>query len=181
MGLRHRTFSPLLLAALAVVLLVQTGVSRGQVKHFNPPKQAPEFNLPGLDGEKHALSDFRGQVLVLSVWASWCMPCREELPEFARARDELAGSHSEAVFMTVNLGESGARARSWMDRAGLDLPVLLASTKFMDEYGIMVVPSILVFDRDGRLAVLRSGWSPGMDLVEELSNDLSSLGKRAAR
>jgi hypothetical protein len=45
----------------------------------------------------------------------------------------------------------------------------------------MVVPSILVFDRDGRLAVLRSGWSPGTDLVEELSHDLSSLERRAAR
>ncbi len=181
MRIRHRTFSPLLLAALAVVLLVQTGVTEGQVKHFNPPREAPEFNLPGLDGEKHALSDYRGQVLVLSAWASWCMPCRAELPEFARARDELAGRHSEAVFMTVNLGESGARAKSWMNKAGLDLPVLLASTKFMDEYGLMVVPSILVFDRNGRLAVLHSGWTPGTDLVEEISSDLSSLGKRAAR
>jgi len=181
MRLRHRTFSPLLLAALAVVLLVQTGVTRGQVKHYNPPRQAPEFNLPGLDGQKHALSDYRGRVLVLSAWASWCMPCREELPEFARARDELAGRHPEAVFMTVNLGETGARARSWMNKAGLDLPVLLATTKFMEKYGLMVVPSILVFDRDGRLAVLRSGWTPGMDLAEELSRDLTSLGKRAAR
>jgi len=181
MRIRHRFFSPWLLAALALALLAQTGLSRGQVRHFNPPVEAPEFNLPGLDGKKHALSDYRGRVLVLSAWASWCMPCRQELPEFARARDELAGPYADAVFMTVNLGESGARARSWMEKAGLDLPVLLSSTKFMDQYGLMVVPSILVFDRDGRLAVLRSGWSPGTDLVEELSDDLSSLGRRAAR
>jgi len=181
MGIKRRTSYSMLLVGMAVVLLVQTGISRGQVRHFNPPKEAPKFNLPGLDGEKHALSDFRGQVLVLSAWASWCMPCREELPQFARARDELAGRHPDAVFVTVNLGESGARARSWMNKAGLDLPVLLATTNFMDEYGLMVVPSILVFDRDGRLAVLRSGWSPGTDLVEELSHDLSSLERRAAR
>lgn len=181
MRIKHRFFSPLLLAALAVVLLFQTDFSRGQVKHFNPPREAPEFNLPGLDGGKHALSDFRGRILLLSVWASWCMPCRAELPEFARARDELAGRHADAVFMTVNLGEGGARAKSWMDKAGLDLPVLLASSKFMDEYGLAVVPSIMIFDRDGRLAVLHSGWSSDTDLVAELSHDLSSLGRRAAR
>ncbi len=134
-----------------------------------------------MDGRRYALSDFRGRPLVVSVWASWCAPCQEELPEFARAREVLAASHPDAVFTTINVGESGARARSWMDKQGLDLPVLLAPMSFMDQYGLMVVPSILVFDREGRVSALHEGWVADTDLVEKLGHDLSVQGKRADR
>ena len=177
---RPRFLSPWWLAALALALLVQTGISQGKTDRFNPPVQVPEFNLPGLDGQKHALADYRGRPLIVSVWASWCAPCQAELPEFARARKELAGPYPDAVFATVNLGESGARARTWMDKTGLDLPVWLAPLKFMEVYGLMVVPAIMVFDGDGRVAVLHQGWSNGTNLVEELGRDLDALAKRAA-
>jgi hypothetical protein len=109
------------------------------------------------------------------------MPCREELPEFARAREVLAETHPDVVFSTINLAESGARARSWMEQVGLELPVMLAPMQFMDAYGLMVVPSILVFDRDGRVTVLHSGWVQGTDLVVELTRDLAPLRAKPDR
>jgi thiol-disulfide isomerase/thioredoxin len=177
---KTKTFSPLWPAALSVLLLMQTGISVGGARRFEPPVRAPSFSLPGLDGGRHALADFRGRPLLLSVWASWCAPCRYELPEFQRARDALAAPHPDAVFMTVNVGESGARAKTWMDRQELDLPVLLASDRFVDQYAIISIPAILVFDRDGRLAVIHDGWVMGTDLAEELAKDLESLGRRAS-
>jgi cytochrome c biogenesis protein CcmG/thiol:disulfide interchange protein DsbE len=177
---RTRFLSPWWLAALALALLLQTGISQGKINRFNPPVKVPEFNLPGLDGQKHALSEYRGRPLVISVWASWCAPCKAELPEFARARRELAGPFPDAVFTTVNLGESGARAKTWMDKTGLGLPVWLATMKFMDDYGLMVVPAILVFDGEGRVVVLHQGWSNDTNLVEELGQDLASLARQTS-
>jgi thiol-disulfide isomerase/thioredoxin len=73
---RPRPLSPVWLAVLAALLLVQTGITQGEVRRFNPPLKAPAFELPGLDGGRHALEDFRGRPLLISVWASWCTPCK---------------------------------------------------------------------------------------------------------
>jgi thiol-disulfide isomerase/thioredoxin len=177
---RPHPLSPVWLAVLAALLLVQTGITQGEVRRFNPPLKAPAFELPGLDGGRHALEDFRGRPLLISVWASWCTPCKIELPEFQRASRELAGPHPDAAFVTVNLGEGGARAKTWAAQHGLRLPILLAGQKFMQDYGLIAIPTILVFDRDGRLAAAHEGWVMNTDLVQELGKDLDALGTRAA-
>jgi thiol-disulfide isomerase/thioredoxin len=177
---RGRLLSPLGIAALAFVLLLQTGVSAGQIRRFDPPVKAPSFSLPALDGGRRTLEDYRGRPLLISVWASWCAPCRYELPEFQRARDVLAEPHPDAAFITVNLGDGGARAGAMMRKLGLDLPVLLSGDKFVRQYGIISIPSILVFDPDGRLAVVHDGWVMGTNLAHELAEDLEAMGGRTA-
>ncbi len=177
---RRRSIPAVWLAALTLLLLAQTGLGHGEVRRFNPPVKAPSFDLPGLDGERHALEDFRGKPLLVSVWASWCAPCKFELPEFQRASQELAGPHPDAVFVTINLGDGGARAKAWADRHGIRLPILLAGQKFMQDYGLIAIPTILVFDRDGRLAVAHEGWVMNTDLVDALGKDLESLGRKAS-
>jgi thiol-disulfide isomerase/thioredoxin len=172
--------SPLGIAALAVVLLLQTGTSAGQVRRFSPPVEAPSFSLPALDGGRHKLEDYRGRPLLVSVWASWCAPCRYELPEFQRARDALAGPHPDAAFVTVNLGDGGARAGAMMRQLQLDLPVLLSGDKFVRQYGIIAIPTILVFDREGRLSAMHDGWIMGTDLADELAKDLEAMSRRAS-
>ena len=131
------------------------------------------------DGRR-TLEDYRGRPLLISVWASWCAPCRYELPEFQRARDVLAEPHPDAAFITVNLGDGGARAGAMMRSLRLDLPVLLSGDKFVRRYGINTIPTILVFDRDGRLAVAHDGWVMGTDLAEKLAKDLEAMGRRAS-
>ena len=177
---RQRVVSLLWMAAVAVLLLIQTGPLQGQARRHDPPKEMPSFSLPGLDGDKHSLEDYKDRFLVLSLWATWCLPCRYELPEFQRAREVLAASHPEAVLMTVNMGESGARAKLWLKKHDLELPVLLATDKFALDYGVISLPAILIFDRQGRLAVSHDGWVMGTDLVEEIGADLETLSSKAS-
>jgi thiol-disulfide isomerase/thioredoxin len=172
--------SPLGIAALAIALLLQTGLSAGQIRRFNPPVKAPSFSLPALEGGRRTLEDYAGRPLLVSVWASWCAPCRYELPEFQRARDVLAAPHPDAAFVTVNLGDGGARAGAMMRKLQLDLPVLLSGDEFVQRYGIIAIPAILVFNREGRLAVVHDGWSMGTNLADELGKDLEAMGRRAS-
>ena len=122
---RSRRIHLVWFAVLAGLLLMQTGPSHADTKQFNPAQPFKPFDLPALEGGRHTLEEFRGHPLILSVWASWCAPCRYELPAFQIARKALAESHPDAVLMTINLGDGGARAKGFMDKLGLDLPVLL--------------------------------------------------------
>ncbi|MFQ5766759.1 MAG: TlpA family protein disulfide reductase [Acidobacteriota bacterium] len=173
-------FAPLGLAVVLALLLIQTGPTHGFVERLDPPKEVPGFDLPALDGQRYSLEEFRGRPFFLSLWATWCAPCQQELPQFDRVRKALAESHPDVVMMTANIGESGARAGSWMKRHKLDLPVLLASEKFVNKFEVMVLPSILVFNRDGRLASIHRGWSQSTDLLAEVKKDLAAMdGKKA--
>ncbi|MFQ5670665.1 MAG: TlpA family protein disulfide reductase [Acidobacteriota bacterium] len=160
---------------LALALLLQTQDTPGQVRHLDPMEKAPAFSLPGLDGATHDLADYRGRTLVLSLWASWCAPCREELPQFQRARQALARSHPGAALVTVNIDDSGARAKLWLKKQGLDLPVLLATPHFVSDYGVIVIPTILFIDAQGRLAAVREGWAEDNDLVQEIGAELDRM------
>lgn len=165
------------MALVAGLLLIQTGPIRGGTRQFNPSREIKPFDLPALDGGRQTLDDFRGRPLLLSIWATWCAPCREELPQFQSAREKLAEAHPEAVFMTVNVGDGGARARSFLTQLDLDLPVLLAGKNFIYDYDILTIPSLMVLDRDGKLAILHEGWGKDIDLPEVLREDLEMLDR----
>ncbi|MFQ5718711.1 MAG: TlpA family protein disulfide reductase [Acidobacteriota bacterium] len=174
---RARGLSVLWIGLLAGVLLLQAGPIHGGTTRFSPAREFRAFDLPALAGGRHALADFRGRPVLLSVWATWCAPCRQELPQFQRARDELRDEHPDAVFLTVNLGDGGARVQGFLTRVGLDLPVLLAGQNFVEQYGIRTIPTLFVLDRDGKLASLHEGWGPDIDLPAALAEDLSSLDR----
>ena len=166
---------------LAGLLLMQTDPTHGETTHFNPTRAFKPFDLPVLDGGRHTLEDFRGRPVLLSVWASWCAPCRYELPQFQQARSELAGTYPDAVFLTINVGDGGARAKGFMKKIGVDLPVLLAGHKFVYEYDITIIPTLWILDREGKLAIRHQGWTQGTDLPAVLGEDLDTLERLSAR
>jgi thiol-disulfide isomerase/thioredoxin len=116
---------------------------------------APPVAGQTLDGERVALADFAGQVVVVNVWGSWCVPCRTEAPRLAAAADRLAG---EGVrFLGVNIRDSVAQARAFVRRYGLAYPSIFdpdGSTLlgFRDTLPPNAIPSTLVVDRSGRVA-----------------------------
>ena len=83
----------------------------------------PPLALRDLDGRPHDLTDYRGKVVVVNFWATWCQPCREELPSLERLRDAMRGRRFEVL--TVNVAEGEPRVKGFLAEVPLRLPVLL--------------------------------------------------------
>lgn len=84
---------------------------------------APPLALTSLDGKQHQLADYRGRLVVLNFWATWCAPCIEEMPSFERLAKQL--SKEPFALVTVNFGEKPGRIKPFLEKIGVDVPVLL--------------------------------------------------------
>jgi cytochrome c biogenesis protein CcmG/thiol:disulfide interchange protein DsbE len=118
---------------------------------------APELELPTLDGDRRqSLADYRGQVVVLNFWASWCLPCRDESPLLQRWHERIAGQ--EATMLAVSVLDVDEDAREFIEEYGLTYPQLRDGPgDTMDDYGIAQLPETFVIDRAGRIAAVRRG------------------------
>ncbi|NKN31695.1 peroxiredoxin family protein [Marichromatium bheemlicum] len=114
------------------------------------PQPAPGFTLQSSGGAPVALADYRGRVVILNFWATWCPPCRDEMPSMQRAYEALAADGVE--ILAINVDEDAATIAEFGARLGLDFPLLVdpASAVTLD-YGVRGLPTSYVVDRDGRL------------------------------
>ena len=113
---------------------------------------APELELPPLEGgPEKSLADWRGQVVVLNYWASWCEPCREESPLLERWHKKI--SKRNATVLGVDILDVTSDAQAFIDKYGLTYPQLRdkdGSTQ--DDFGLTGFPETFVIDRQGRIA-----------------------------
>jgi len=111
--------------------------------------RAPEFRLQTLNGQHLRLSDFRGKVVMVHFWATWCPPCVEELPTLSKLYQNLAGKDFE--MLAVSVDEGGAEAVTpFMHRNGLNVPVLLDPDRSISaQYGTFKFPETYILDREG--------------------------------
>ena len=126
------------------------------VANGNRPEAASgELPVLGRGGEQ-SLADFRGQVVVLNFWASWCIPCKDEAPLLDRAQRGLKGRG--ATVLGVNYKDVPEDALHFVSEHGLNFPSLRdGDGDYGGEYGIRGVPETFVIDRKGRIAALRRG------------------------
>ena len=111
----------------------------------------PDFTLETPGGELVSLSDFRGQVVVLNFWATWCTPCRKEMPEFQALWEEHE-AQGDLMLLAVNLQESADSVAAFVDEFGLTFPVALDSDgEVLDEYGLPGLPGTFFIDSAGVL------------------------------
>lgn len=114
---------------------------------------APDFTLTTPGGEPVALSDFRGKTVVLNFWATWCPPCRAEMPELQQVWEER-GEGRDLVVLAVDVEESADAVTDFVENFGLTFPVALdADGSVADRYGLPGLPSTFFIDAEG---VLRS-------------------------
>ena len=109
--------------------------------------QAPDFTLNNMNGQQVSLSDYRGQKVFLNFWASWCPPCRQEMPYMQKLHEEYG---KEVVILAVNVGESKSTAANFMMQNDLSFPVLLDNDKdTARNYLVRGIPSSYFLDQDG--------------------------------
>ncbi len=114
-------------------------------------QEAPDFTLLNLNGDEVHLSDYRGKVVLLNFFATYCPPCRMEMPEFVELQKEY-GPKGFAV-IAISVDEDGQRVLPpFIQRLGLNFPVLLATSKVIADYGnIYALPQTFIIDRDQRV------------------------------
>lgn len=115
-----------------------------------PERAAPEFTLRDMDGERHSLADYRGKVVVLNFWATWCPPCREEMPSMERAREALEGEPIEIV--AINVGEDEDTIFTFTADYPVNFPLLLdEAADVIEDYGVVGLPTTFVIGPSGRI------------------------------
>jgi peroxiredoxin len=122
-----------------------SGESISIMPEVNDP--APDFELENLSGEIVRLSDYRGSPVLLNFWATWCGPCRVEMPVFQQYQDEPG---SDLVVLAVNFDEPARDVQAFVDEFGLSFPVLLdPGAKVNNLYRVRSYPTTLFIDPEG--------------------------------
>jgi len=117
---------------------------------------APDLSGETLAGEQVSLGDFAGKTVLVNVWGSWCVPCREEVDDLVTARRELP--RAEVAFLGINIRDDRAAAQAFEDRYGVTWPSLYDPSSslmlsFRDSLAAAAVPTTYIIDADGNVAV----------------------------
>jgi peroxiredoxin len=142
-------------AAIATVLWFSTSLVRAEA----PRSAAPEWQLNDIDGQSVKLSDFKGKVVILDFWATWCPPCRAEIPGFIALQKQYAAQGLSVI--GVSLDTAGPSAvKAFMQRLGMNYPVVIGDEKIADQYGgIAAIPTTFVIDRNGNIVKSHQGFA----------------------
>jgi cytochrome c biogenesis protein CcmG, thiol:disulfide interchange protein DsbE len=130
------------------------------LEHQSPPSApraapadralAPDFSLPDLTGRRLGLSTYRGKVVLLDFWATWCDPCREEIPHFV----ELQNKYRDRGFqiLSVSMDDGPEPVRDFYQRFKMNYPVVMGNAKMGELYGgVLGLPIAFLIGRDGRI------------------------------
>jgi thiol-disulfide isomerase/thioredoxin len=134
------------------------------VSAADPVEEVPVFpNLAftSLDGSRQLdIESFRGRPLLMTFWASWCGPCRQELPELQKLSVELADKGFELV--TINTDQSAIVGSRFLQKYNIDVPVYRMNQRTLMELGISSLPTNVLLDREGRPVMILRGYSPAV-------------------
>lgn len=124
--------------------------------------KAPDFTLKSNTGKNLKLSEFRGQVVMINFWASWCAPCRQEMPLL----EELYKKYKGLGFtlLGVNVEEDSSKAVSLLRNIKVSFPILFDNkNKVSKMYKVAAMPTTIIIDRNGNMRYLHKGYKPGYE------------------
>ena len=125
-------------------------------------QKAPDFALKSSTGENLRLSEYRGDVVMINFWATWCGPCRQEMPLL----DELYNRYQRVGFnlLGVNIDDDSRRAMQMAEELGIDFPVLFDASKEVSRlYEVEAMPVTVLVDREGTVRYVHHGYKPGYE------------------
>jgi peroxiredoxin len=161
-----------ILETIAIFVAVAAGVLAWPLASRAAPANgsaAPDFALKSTDGQNLRLSEYRGDIVILTFWASWCGPCRETLAQL----NQLPAGDAGAVVLGVNVEGDAGRAASVVASLGLDFPSLVDTRQAVGRlYDVERLPLTLLLDRDG---VVQATWSAKEQPGESLARRIEEL------
>ena len=137
------------LFAVLVLLALASGAGAAELKPWKGGA-APALELQDLQGKTHRLADYKGKVVLLNFWATWCEPCRDEMPSMERLKQAMAGKPFEVV--AVNLAEPASRIEKFLEKTPLSFTLLLdRDTKTAKAWQAKILPASYLVGKDGRI------------------------------
>ena len=160
------------LTALLILLWLPLQLGAGEVQPYEGFLQSPQLSLADLGGKTHSLSDYRGQVVLVNFWASWCAPCILEMPDMQRLKEKLSGR--PFMILAVNVRESPGTIWKFLSRVKVDFTLLRDSDgQATRDWEVRVYPTSFLVDGKGEIRYIARGareWDAPdiIQLIEEM-------------
>lgn len=136
-----------------------------------PGNDAIDFSYPDIDGKVHSLSDYKGKVVVVDVWATWCGPCLKEIPFFKKLKDEFEGR--EVVFMGISVDKDKFKWEAYVKTENLAGIQLRGTDGIRESYQIKGIPRFMVFDKAGKIITVEAPRPSDPALKQMIENALN--------
>jgi thiol-disulfide isomerase/thioredoxin len=156
--MRHRIAASKLTAALTIAMVLLAAVPASDAASGSGA--APQFSLDARGGSKISLAQYRGQVVMLNFWASWCGPCRQEMPLL----ESIYKKYNKMGFtlIGVNVEPDSKAAEGFLKQTPVSFPVIYDKDSTVSKaYDVSGMPSTVIIDRKGNIRVLHRGYKPG--------------------
>ena len=155
--------------ALVVIVVVVIGVGLYSMRRKHGPEHrpAPDFNLPQLNGQTLQLSSYRGKVVLLDFWATWCVPCRAEIPHFVELQQKYGDRGLQII--GVSMDDSPEPVRDFYQQFHMNYPVVMGTAKTGELYGgVLGLPIAFVIGKDGLIDSKKIGAADMAILEREI-------------
>jgi peroxiredoxin len=157
---------------LSFFLLVVGGLAApaaGQSSADEAARRAPDFALEQMNGDTFRLSDHSGEIVVLNFWATWCPPCRQEIPGFITLQEEF--EEQGVIFVGVSLNKDGfSSVRPYAEKMGINYPLVVDDGSVAPQYGgIRILPSTVLIGPEGTIQHRKVGYFPEEQLRSQLN------------
>jgi len=145
-----------LAAAIAGFYIYRHPRGAGSISAGAQHREAPDFTLPLLDGSQLRLSSYRGKVVLLDFWATWCVPCREETPHFVELQQKYGERGLQII--GVSMDDSPDPVRPFVQQFQVNYPVVMGTADVGSAYGgVLGLPIAFLIDREGHIHTKRMG------------------------
>jgi cytochrome c biogenesis protein CcmG/thiol:disulfide interchange protein DsbE len=169
--MKNRAFFYLLVLVLATMMILYFSRSPEGEGPIEVGRAAPQFQLDTLDGGQVSLSQYKGKVVLLDFWATWCGPCRMSMPLLERLQKEMP---NDLVLLAINLEEPPDLVKSFVQQRNVQSKVLLDSEgKVSRVYNAASIPFQVLIDKNGVIRFIQAGFSSRMG--EQLKSEVGKL------
>lgn len=172
MNKKHIIIAAVLLVILGVAAYNMTSApKKGGTAVSDITEEALDFTLSDLEGNSVTLSSFKGKVVFLNFWATWCPPCCSEMPSMQKLHDKM--KDKDFAMLAVDVGERKAGVAAFVDKNNYKFTVLLDSEhKVSSDYKVAGIPTTLIIDKEGKVVLREVGsrdWDSS-DIIEKISS-----------
>ncbi len=136
--------------------------------------EAPDFTLSNLQGGSMTLSKLRGKVVLVEFWATWCLPCRESVPELNKVYEKFKDKNFELLGISVDRGgDALSRVRAFVKEYAIIYPIMVDSGTVNVAYGVSGIPAMFIIDKEGKVVSRHMGFIPGF--AQTISKEIEGL------
>ena len=165
-----KAYKILLLSLFLGLFSTQVICSSGTLKPYKGKLSSPEFSLIDMQGKKHSLAEYQGNIVLVQFWATYCTPCRKEMPTMNNLIKKMDGKAFKIV--TINMAESKQAVKKFVNEVPVYFPVLLDSDgAILSQWKVFAAPANFILDKQGKIIFTLYGgidWDSD-DMVKKLS------------